>query len=83
MRDRHAAEVASMDSMEAQREALDGFTAAEEARNSASAEQLSLQREIEAVRKRAVEAGAFLTDQQANDLAASSLAGGAGRSAAG
>ncbi|VDS09301.1 hypothetical protein PARHAE_02499 [Paracoccus haematequi] len=83
MRDRHAAEQASMDSMEAQREALEGFTAAEEARNSASAEQLALQREIEAVRRRAGEAGASLTDQQANDLAAASLAGAAGRSAAG
>ncbi|WP_103172879.1 hypothetical protein [Paracoccus sp. SY] len=83
MRDRHAAEAASMDSMEAQREALEGFTAAEEARNSASAEQLALQREIEAVRRRAGEAGATLTDQQASDLAAASLAGAAGRSAAG
>ncbi|WP_347139431.1 hypothetical protein [Paracoccus sp. SSK6] len=83
MRDRHAAEAASMDSMEAQREALEGFTAAEEARNSATAEQLALQREIEAVRKRAGEAGVTLTHQQANDLAAASLAGAAARSAAG
>ncbi len=83
MRDRHAAEAVSMDSMQAQREALEGFTAAEQARNSASAEQLALQREIEAVRRRAGEAGATLTDQQANDLAAASLAGAAGRSAAG
>ncbi|MGN7868995.1 hypothetical protein [Paracoccus sp. 22332] len=83
MRDRHAAEAASMDSMEAQREALEGFTAAEQARNSATAEQLRLQQEIESVRKRAGEAGAHLTDQQASDLAAASLAGDAARSAAG
>ncbi len=75
MRDRHAAEAASMDSMKAQQQALDSFTESEKARNAATSEQLALQREIEAVRKRAGEAGASLTDRQASDFAAASLAG--------
>lgn len=83
LRDRHDAEAASMASMEAQRTAVEKFTAAEEARNSATAEQLRLQQEIEAVQKRAAAAGATLTPQQASDLASASLAGAAARSAAG
>lgn len=83
MRDRHAAEQASLDSLNAQREALGNFTAAENARNSATAEQLKLQREIEAVRKRAAAAGTHLTDQQAEDFARASLAGDAARGATG
>ena len=74
LRDRHAAEAASLDSLEAQRAATEGFTQAETARNSASAEQLRLQREIEAVRNRAGESGASLTEQQATDFASASLA---------
>lgn len=74
LRDRHAAEAASLDSLEAQRAATEGFTQAETARNSASAEQLRLQREIEAVRNRAGESGASLTEQQATAFATASLA---------
>lgn len=82
IRDRHAAEAASMDSMEAQREALDDFTQAEQARNTATSEQLRLQREIEAVRKRAGEAGATLTDGQANEAAQAAIAAEDARAAA-
>ncbi|QBX35086.1 hypothetical protein E4191_10510 [Paracoccus liaowanqingii] len=74
MRDRHAAEAASLESLEAQRAASEGFTQAETARNSASAEQLRLQREIESVRERAGESGASLTKQQATDFATAALA---------
>lgn len=82
LRDRHAAEAASMDSMEAQREALDGFTAAENARNTATSEQLRLQREIEAVRDRAGAAGATLTDGQATQAAQAAIAAEEARAAA-
>ncbi|MTD98796.1 hypothetical protein GIY56_00670 [Paracoccus sp. YIM 132242] len=82
MRDRHAAEAASMDSMEVQREALDGFTQAEQARNAATSEQLALQREIEAVRRRAGESGATLTDQQATETAQAAIAAEEARAAA-
>ncbi|TJZ93842.1 hypothetical protein FA743_00775 [Paracoccus gahaiensis] len=74
MRDRHAAEAASLESLEAQRAASEGFTQSETARNSASAEQLRLQREIESVRERAGESGASLTEQQATDFASAALA---------
>lgn len=83
MRARHAAEAASLDSLNAQRAATEGFTQAETARNSASAEQLRLQREIEAVRQRAGESGASLTEQQATDFATASLAAEAARQDAG
>ncbi|MFC0200836.1 hypothetical protein ACFFIZ_11075, partial [Paracoccus rhizosphaerae] len=82
MRDRHAAEAASMESLEAQRAATESFTAAEEARNSATEDQLRLQREVEAVRKRAGESGATLTTQQATDFATASLAAEDARRAA-
>lgn len=81
MRDRQAAEAASMESLEAQRSAMEGFTKAEEARNSATAEQLRLQREVEAVRKRAEGTGATLNDAQATEFAQASLAGEAARQA--
>lgn len=74
MRDRHAAEAASLDSLNAQRQATERFTAAENDRNSATAEQLRLQREIEATRLRAEEQGASLTAQQLEDAARASLA---------
>lgn len=82
MRDRHAAEAASMDSMEAQREALDGFNEAEQARNAATSEQLRLQREVEAVQKRAGEAGATLTTGQATETAQDAIAAEDARAAA-
>ncbi len=82
MRDRHAAEAASLESLEAQRAATESFTAAEEARNSATEEQLRLQREVEAVRKLAGERGATLTTQQATDFATASLAAEEARRAA-
>lgn len=74
MRQRHAAEQASLDSLNAQREATERFTAAETARNTATSEQLRLRREIEAVRTRAEEGGATLTAAQIEDAARASLA---------
>lgn len=82
LRDRHAAEAASMDSLNAQRAALDGFTASEQARNAATSEQLKLQREIEAVQKRAAEAGATLTAAQAEAAARAAITGEEARAAA-
>ncbi|MDS9467949.1 hypothetical protein RGQ15_10265 [Paracoccus sp. MBLB3053] len=83
MRDRHAAEQASMDSAEAMTEANDKFTASEEARNSATKEQVALEREMAEVRKRAKEMGATLTDAEVQSFAQSALAGDATRSASG
>lgn len=83
LRDRHEAEQASMDSLNAQRQALDGFTAAENARNSATADQLRLQKEVEAVLKRAGESGAHITQAQAEEFARASIAGEDGRREAG
>lgn len=74
LRQRHAAEQASLDSLNAQREATERFTEAETARNTASAEQLRLQREIEATRTRAEDQGATLTAAQIEDAARASLA---------
>lgn len=51
--DRHAAEQASMDSANALAEANDKFTASETARNTATKEQIALEREMADVRKRA------------------------------
>ncbi|TGN68280.1 hypothetical protein E4L95_01980 [Paracoccus liaowanqingii] len=73
LRQRHAAEAASLDSLNAQRDALDRFSDAEAARNSATSEQLRLQREVEAVRTRAEEAGAPITDRMAQDAAQAAL----------
>ncbi|WP_273688920.1 phage tail tape measure protein [Ketogulonicigenium vulgare] len=58
-----------------QADANQRFADAEAARNTATTEQLRLEREIEAVRKRASEAGATMTDAQARDAAVASLAG--------
>ncbi|WP_411837025.1 hypothetical protein [Paracoccus sp. ME4] len=74
LRQRQDAEAASMASLNAQRDALERFTQAETARNSATNEQLRLQREVEAVRTRAEEAGAPITDRQAADAAQAALA---------
>ncbi|MFN3312804.1 MAG: hypothetical protein ACK46Q_04985 [Hyphomonas sp.] len=74
LRQRHAAEQASLDSLNAQREATERFTAAETARNSATSEHLRLQREIEATRSRAEDEGATLTARQIEDAARASLA---------
>lgn len=74
LRQRQDAEAASMASLTAQRDALDRFTQAETARNSATSEQLRLQREVEAVRTRAEEAGApIITDRMAQDAAQAAL----------
>ncbi|MFN3315091.1 MAG: hypothetical protein ACK46Q_16765, partial [Hyphomonas sp.] len=68
MRERQAAERASMQSLDAMRQANEDFLATERDRNTASAEQLRLQREIEAVRRRTEEAGATFTAQQIEDM---------------
>ncbi|MGP9804484.1 hypothetical protein [Paracoccus sp. NSM] len=80
MRQREAAERASMQSLEALRRANQDFLATEQARNSASAEQLRLQREIEAVMRRAEEAGASITRSEAERLARAALDADAARS---
>ncbi|REF67401.1 phage tail tape measure protein [Paracoccus versutus] len=82
MRQRHAAEAASMQSLDAMREANERFTESENARNAATSEGLRLAREEEAVRKRAREAGATLTDAEVTRLAQASIAGDEARSAA-
>ncbi|MBT0777927.1 phage tail tape measure protein [Paracoccus sp. pheM1] len=82
MRQRHAAEAASMQSLDAMREANERFTESEKARNAATSEGLRLAREEEAVRKRAREAGATLTDAEVTRLAQASIAGDEARSAA-
>ncbi|MCA0996311.1 hypothetical protein [Alloyangia pacifica] len=82
LRERHEIEAASMGNWEAMRAANERFTTSEQARNAATSEALRLEREREAVRKRAAEAGATLTEAQVTDLAKASLAGDAARSAA-
>lgn len=82
MRARQEAETASLESLERMSEANDRFAASEAARNEASTEQLRLQREIEAVRKRAGEAGATLTAAQAEATARAALAADDARRAA-
>ncbi len=82
MRQRHAAEAASMQSLDAMREANERFTESENARNAATSEGLRLAREEEAVRKRAREAGATLTDAEVTRLTQASIAGDEARSAA-
>ncbi|MGA0617414.1 phage tail tape measure protein [Paracoccus sp. KR1-242] len=83
MRQRQAAEQASMDSAGAMTEANDKFTASETARNTATKEQIALEREKADVRRRAQQMGATLTDAEVADFAAASLAGDAARSASG
>lgn len=81
LRQRHAAEAASMQSLDAMREANERFTESETARNSATTESLRLAREKEAVLKRARDAGATLTDAEATGLATAAIAGEEARSA--
>ncbi|MBB1498460.1 hypothetical protein [Paracoccus sp. MC1862] len=83
LRDRHAAEQASMESARALAEANDRFTDSETARNSATREQLALEREMASVRQRAKETGATLTDAEVRGFAEAAIAGEAGRAAAG
>lgn len=83
MRQRQAAEKASMDSANAMAQANDKFTASEAARNAATKEQIALEREMANVRKRAKDAGATLTDSEAANLAGAALAGEAARAATG
>ena len=83
MRDRHAAEQASMDSANALAEANDKFTASETARNTATKEQIALEREMADVRKRAQDMGAALTENEVRGFAEAALAGDAARTAAG
>ena len=59
--------------------ANDRFAASEAARNAASSEQLKLQHEIEATRKRATEAGARYTEAEIEQAARASLAADAAR----
>lgn len=80
--DRLAAEKASIANAKAQAAANATFAASEQDRNAATSETLRLEREVEAVRKRAAEAGASLTDEQARSAAAAALAGDAARQAA-
>lgn len=82
LRDRHAAEAASMDSLERLTAANDKFAASEAARNAASSDQLKLQREIEATRKRMAEAGATFTEAEIERAARAALAADAARQAA-
>ncbi|MFG6081410.1 phage tail tape measure protein [Paracoccus litorisediminis] len=82
LRQQHAAQATSMDSLDAMRAANDRFTASENARNIATSESLKLDREKEAVRKRAAEAGATLTDAEITSAAQGALDGDAARSAA-
>lgn len=74
LQQRHEAEAESLRNYEAMRAANDQFTASEQARNAASTEQLRLEREIELVRRRAAEAGAILTAQQAEGTARAAIA---------
>lgn len=74
-RTRNEAEAASMASLERHRQAVEGFTEAENGRNAATSEQIRLQREAEQVRQRAEDAGASLTDAQVNSYAAEAIAG--------
>lgn len=83
MRKRQAAEKASMDSAAAMTEANDKFTTSETARNTATKEQIALEREMADVRKRARDAGATLTEAEVEGFATAALAGDAARSAAG
>ncbi|WJS83539.1 hypothetical protein [Paracoccus sp. TOH] len=83
MRQRQAAEKASMDSATALAEANDRFTASETARNTATREQIALEREMAEVRKRAKDAGAVLSDDQVRGFAEASLAGDAARASTG
>lgn len=83
MRQRHAAERASMDSAKAMAEANDKFTASETARNTATKEQIALEREMAEVRKRAKDGGAALTEADVQNFASAALAGDATRSSAG
>lgn len=82
LRQRHEAEAQSVDNWEAMQAASERFAASEADRNAATTEQLRLEREVEAVRSRAAEAGATLTDRQAEDLAQAALAAEAARQAA-
>ncbi|MDQ7775534.1 MAG: hypothetical protein Q4615_06295 [Paracoccus aminovorans] len=83
MRQRQAAEKASMDSAKALAEANDKFTASETARNTATKEQIALEREMAEVRKRAKDAGAVLSDDQVRGFAEASLASDAARASTG
>ncbi|QEU08952.1 phage tail tape measure family protein [Paracoccus yeei] len=82
LRQQHAAQQASMDSLDAMRETNERFNASEAARNTLTSEGVKLEREKEAVRKRAAEAGATLTDAQITSAAQAALDGDAARSAA-
>lgn len=58
----------------AEQAALDGFLASEAARNGKTAERLELEREIEAVKKRAAAAGVVMSDTEAEEAAAAVVA---------
>ncbi|MFN3663088.1 hypothetical protein [Yoonia sp.] len=69
-----AGSLASQRQASAARAALDGFTAAEEERNSKTRDRLALEREIADVMERAEEAGASLTAAQAEAVALAAIA---------
>lgn len=73
---------AHITAMNRHRAAVEDFTKAENARNTATSEQIRLQREADAVRKRAEEAGVKLTDDQVNSYAGQAVAGEDARRAA-
>jgi len=68
------ADAQSMDAWEAAQAAQEAFNEGEAARNALSNEELRIQREIVAVRERAAEAGAIITDRQARATALAAIA---------
>ena len=83
LRQRHEAEAASMEVMRSQAEASEKFLAAEEAQNAKTAERLQLEREIESVRRRAADSGAYLTEAELEAQAGRNLAAEAARKPSG
>ncbi|MDF3606341.1 tape measure protein [Paracoccus sp. DMF-8] len=77
------AEQRSLDALEAQTKANKDFTASEDARNSATAAALKLDREMADVRKRAAELGARFSDDQIRAFAEANMAADARRAAEG
>lgn len=68
------ADAESVRNAEAMAETQRNFLAAEEERNAKTSERLELERETAEVQERAAEAGAFLTNQQAEAAAAAAIA---------
>lgn len=77
-----AGSLASQRQASAARAAMDSFNAAEAERNAKTRERLAIEREIEAVRDRAAEAGTILSTAQAEAAAVASIAAEAARAEA-